>query len=85
MSLQEELLAVATKEMSDAIDWEITAGMLVEMGWVRVEISRLTDNYHAVDIGYWLVENCQGKYQRNGRTFLFEQSKDATIFILRWK
>ena len=82
MSLQEEL--AAAKELSDAIDWEITAGMLVEMGWIRVELSRYTDNHHAVDIGYWLNENCQGKYQRNGRTFLFENPADATMFTLRW-
>jgi len=48
------------------------------------EIPRYIDNHHAIDIGYWLLDHCQGEYKRNGRTFLFKESKDATMFILRW-
>jgi hypothetical protein len=58
--------------------------MLVEMGWVKFEIPRYIDNHHAIDIGYWLLDNCRGKYLRDGRTFLFQDPKDATLFILRW-
>ena len=84
MNLEETLLADLGKEMAAAIDWEIMSGMLVEMGWTKFEIPRFIDNHHAVDISYWLADYCQGKYKRNGRTFLFEDSKDATMFILRW-
>jgi len=58
--------------------------MLLEIGWTRVMIDRLQDNKHAIDITHWLRENCQGAYERNGRDFLFENEKDAIMFILRW-
>lgn len=84
MNLEESILEDLGKEMADSIDWEIRAGMLVEMGWVKYQVPRFIDNYHAIDIGYWLLDNCQGKYDRNGATFLFQDPKDATMFMLRW-
>jgi hypothetical protein len=58
--------------------------MLQGIGWTRVMLDRLQDNNHAVDITYWLEENIKNPFERNGRDFLFEDSKDATMFILRW-
>jgi hypothetical protein len=51
---------------------------------ITIELSRYTDNHHAIDIGYWLLDHCKGAYERDGRTFRFEDSKDATLFALRW-
>ena len=84
MNLEEEMLAQLGQEMANEVDREILWGMLIGIGWTRVTLSRLQDNKHAVDIGYWLAENCQGEYKRNGRDFLFDLEKDATMFILRW-
>jgi hypothetical protein len=85
MNLEEEIANTLSKEISNEIDKEILFGMLSEMGWIRVILDRFTDNNHAVDITYWLENNCQGAYERNGRDFLFERSEDATMFILKWK
>jgi hypothetical protein len=82
--LQDQILTDISKQMSKDIDFDIFASVLCKEGWTRVEIPRFIDNYHAVDIGYWLLDNCQGEYKRNGRVFLFESTKDATMFILRW-
>jgi len=84
MNLEEEILDELGKQMSESIDFEILAVMLCEKGWTRFEIPRFIDNHHAIDITYWLDKNCQGKYKRNGPVFLFEESKDAIMFILRW-
>jgi hypothetical protein len=84
--------------LQDAIDdkfskyWEEETNRLVQhiwdrlqdLGWISVTIDRLQDNSYAVDITYWLKENCQGCYERHGRNFLFENNKDAVLFILRW-
>jgi len=78
--IQEEL----GKEMAREIDREVLWGMLEGLGWTRVMLPRLIDNYHAVDIGYWLVDNCKHSYERNGRDFMFESQKDANWFKLRW-
>ena len=84
MTLEEELLDKAGKQMARDIDREILWGMLEGIGWTRFKISRLTDNNHAIDITNWLEDNCRGQFERNGAEFLFEDSKDAVLFMMRW-
>lgn len=58
-----------------------------EEGWTKVEISKLRDQQHAVDITMWLHDNGFKEtvnYYRDGREFLFERAEDATMFTLRW-
>ena len=83
-SVQEEIANKMAYKMAQSIDREVMWGMLKEIGWTRVMISRLQDNHHAIDITHWLALNCQGAYERNGRDFIFEKPQDATLFILRW-
>ncbi len=84
-NLEQEIIAELGTKMQSEIDREILWGMLKGMGWTRVMIDRFQDNKHAVDITYWLKENCQGAYERNGRDFIFENDRDAINFILKWK
>ena len=84
MTLEDEIMQKMSEQMSNEIDREVLWGMLKGIGWTRVMIDRLQDNKHAIDITHWLEENCQGSYERNGRDFIFESEKDATMFILRW-
>jgi hypothetical protein len=84
MNLQEQILDQLSATMSAEMDREILWGMMVELGWHRVSISRLQDNNHAIDITYWLEEKCQGAYEREGREFIFELGTDATMFTLKW-
>ena len=82
--LQGQIMKEQGEAMAREIDREILWGMLAGIGWTRVMLSRLQDNKHAIDITYWLEANCQGAYEREGRDFLFEDSKDATMFTLKW-
>jgi hypothetical protein len=82
--LEDQYAEAAATAMAQEIDREVLWGMLIGIGWTRVMLDRLQDNKHAVDISYWLDEQCHGAYERNGRDFLFESEKDATMFILRW-
>ena len=84
MTLEEEILDKAGKDMAREIDREVLWGLFEGIGWTRFKISRLTDNNHAVDISYWLDKNCKGKFERNGAEFLFEDSKDAVLFMMCW-
>ena len=84
MTLEEEILNKAGKQLANDIDREVLWGMLQGIGWCRVMLPRLVDNNHAIDITYWLEENCKKAFERNGRDFLFEDSKDANWFKLRW-
>lgn len=85
MNLQEQILEELGDKMYSAMDFEILSDILCKSGWYRVDLSRLQDNKHAVDITFWLEDNCQGKFHREGRHFLFERSSDAVLFTLRWK
>jgi hypothetical protein len=84
MTLEEELIEQAGISMAREIDREVLWGMLTGIGWTRVMLDRLQDNKHAIDISLWLEENVKNPFERNGRDFIFEDSKDATLFILRW-
>jgi hypothetical protein len=78
------MIEAKAKEMQTEIDREIIWGLFEGMGWTRFKISRFTDNNHAVDITNWLLDNCKGQFERNGAEFLFEDSKDAVLFMMRW-
>jgi hypothetical protein len=84
MTLEEEILDKAGKDMAREIDREVLWGLFEGLGWTRFKISRLTDNNHAIDITNWLSDNCKGTFERNGAEFLFEDSKDAVLFMMRW-
>ena len=85
MTLEEELLDKAGKEMAREIDREVLWGMLKDLGWRRVMLDRLTDNNQAVDITHWLESNCKNPFERSGADFIFESEVDAVNFTLRWK
>jgi len=82
--LEQEMIEAKANEMQQAIDREILWGMLEGFGWTRVMLSTLIDNHHAIDITLWLLDNCKGNFEREGRDFLFENVKDANWFKLRW-
>jgi hypothetical protein len=84
MTLEEEIINKAGVAMAREIDREVLWGMLQDIGWTRVMITRLTDNNHAVDIKHWLALNTKKSYEWHGRDFIFEDARDANWFVLRW-
>jgi hypothetical protein len=83
-SIEQDIINSQAKAVSDTIDFEILADMLVKCGWTKYQVSKYIDNHHAIDIREWVRENCQGEVRSHGATWLFEDSRDATIFILKW-
>ena len=55
-----------------------------ERNWHFVKVSKDTDNDHALDMLGWCREHCQGQYESYGPEFIFENDKDAVMFILKW-
>ena len=84
MTIEEEMIEQAGTEMAREVDREVLWGMLQGLGWTRVMLPRFVDNHHAIDIGYWLEDNCKQAFERGGRDFLFESQQDANWFKLRW-
>ena len=83
--LEKEIIEELGTRMQSEIDREVMWGMLKNLGWRRVMLDRFTDNKHAVDITYWLEENCKNPFERSGADFIFESEVDAVNFTLRWK
>jgi hypothetical protein len=82
--LEQEMIEAKAKEMQTEIDREVLWGMLQGMGWHRVMLPYYTSNEQAIDIQSWIEENCKHAHERSGRDFIFEDSKDANWFKLRW-
>ena len=82
--VEQEIADKMGNDLAREIDREVLWGMLKGIGWTRVMLDRLQDNKHAIDITIWLEENIKNPFERNGRDFIFEDPKDATMFILRW-
>lgn len=84
MNLQEQVLNNLSDQLQHEIDTEILWGLLTECGYSRVNLPRFIDRQHSVDIKIWIEEHRTGEVHQNGSSFLFENSKDATMFILKW-
>ncbi len=87
----ETVLEDLARDYQDQIDWDLTCHMLVEIGWHRVTLSeRAVERFsHAHvwlgEVKPWLDLNVRGLYRSQDQvTWLFENSKDATLFILKW-
>ena len=70
--------------LQEEFDWELITDALVSIGWVKVELGKFNDRYHAIDIQLWLDENCKNYYKSRGTTFIFKKSEEAEWFSLRW-
>lgn len=81
--LYKEELDHAAKELSAEIDFQVIADYLVDGGWTKVKIE-FESREHSIDILLWVEKHCRGKYKRFGGTFVFEDSKDALLFELKW-
>ena len=80
MNVQDEIIEQAAKRLADDIDRGIIWSMLEELGWTRVTVTQ-NNNVH---INIWAAKNCKGAYEYHDREYIFEDSKDANWFKLKW-
>ena len=83
MPLEDEIAESIATEIAKEIDDGIMADILVMNGWTSVAFF-YKDNYHAVGVTHWLMENCPGKWRRLNSFYVFEDIREAEWFILRW-
>jgi hypothetical protein len=79
--LEKEVLEKAAREMAEQIDFEVLSQLL---GWTKVELPEYPGRFISMDIDIWIEQNCSGTVRSLGSKFIFENPKDATLFILRW-
>jgi hypothetical protein len=83
MNLQDQLAERMASEIAKEIDFEVLASMLCELGWTRVVLKPMTWEQGAA-IDDWVSNYISGPFETMGLVWLFESSKDATMFILKW-
>lgn len=83
--IRQALVDELSEHLRTEIDREVLWGLLQESGWTRVELpSYFRSNNHAIEVRLWLEEHIKKHHLSSGAKFLFEDSKEATMFILRW-
>ena len=92
-SLEDELLATFTEEIAREIDKEILETIMIDVltdeGWTLTKINHIFGDVVSRNDWYsktaeWIHLNAQGEYKLLNGQWLFENKKDATMFILRW-
>ena len=94
MNLQDEILRHLSKEMREAVNKELCAGLLEEDGWIRVVARRPVELIQdpetflewLEEVHVWCKQVCGEKdfYMVTVDTFLFKSQSDASMFALKW-
>jgi len=86
VTLEEEIANKIADQMTEDIDREMLWGILEQAGWTRTGYYAETFIGQSVidEIQEWVKNNARGNYKCYLTDFIFEDSKDATWFILRW-
>ena len=84
--LQDEIADEMAKEIQEEIDWEIMCDIMKQFGWTQIKISwpKNMSEAGAHKIKEWCRHNLTGNYKGRGQTWIFENGKDASMFVLKW-
>ena len=96
-TLEEEMLDHAAKNIAREIDKEllddIMIAVLKDEGWIETKVNPAYTDIGMLSGKYeewysktaeWIHKNAQGEYKLVKGQWLFEDPRDATMFILRW-
>lgn len=76
----DEIIASIKQDMDNQILYEL----YIRLGWTHVTLD-IRDRIDKIsDIEYWLNTKTTKCWLKHGDQFVFEDEKDATMFILGW-
>lgn len=84
MNLEEQITEQLGKEIAKEIDAEILYELYKEIGWQSVVLDTLGSRKRSINILEWCEANCNSGYHHVGRKFVFEDSREALLFIMAW-
>jgi hypothetical protein len=84
VELDDVLVGDAAKAIAEEIDWGILCDLMTQVGWHKVKASTEFSMKDYAAVKEWLNEHVKGNYKSRHNTWIFEQSKDAAWFALRW-
>jgi hypothetical protein len=83
LTLEDYMRDKLSKEMSASIDFDIICDTLVPFGWTIVEV-KYTPSQRWDDVMLWADINFTDDYQEHKGKWLIKDTKDATIFKLKF-
>ena len=92
-TLEQDVIDRMAKRMADQIDQElmddITIAILINDGWTETNLNpAFNDRTYKTDwyaeTAEWISTYAQGEYKLIKGHWLFNDPRDATMFILRW-
>ena len=93
MTLEDEIASTLSEQIAKQIDKEllddIMLNLLTKDGWTRARINPaftdiVSNNDWYTTTAEWIHLNIRGDYKLLKGEWIFEDAKDATLFILRW-
>jgi len=83
--IEDTYIEAASRAIQEELDWEIVTDMMCQVGWVRVDRNndRVT-RAESLSIRQWVTNNCKGRVQSRGRTWVFSDPEEALMFRLTW-
>jgi len=85
MNLEDAVINKLAKELCEDIDFELLADALAACGWTKVVLERGALPCTGPELHEWRERNLTGRWKAHNKTWVFENSKDALIFTLKWK
>lgn len=83
MNLQEQIVNDLGEKISKEIDFEILCSMLCQLGWSKIILSPM-DMETSKAIDEWTESNIKGAFETMGLVWIFEDSRDANWFAMKW-
>lgn len=81
--VRDDVMDHMAKELAADIDFELLTNLFIESGWTRIVLKPMTmERGHEID--KWIVDNCKGNHMTRGLVWVFEDTKDANWFSMRW-
>ena len=81
--LEEQMLAEKARELSEEIDAGVLRLTFRELGWHEIVLTPMSWE-EGYNIDSWVEENIKRGRWTYGLVWMFEDSKDANWFKLRW-
>ena len=80
ISINDEVVEAAAKELCKRIDFSVMAGLLQESGWVHVKV----DDADITEVDDWVKQNVKDTFNHYENEWVFKSQQDANWFKLRW-
>jgi hypothetical protein len=86
MNIEQEIMKKASEELMRSIDFEILCETLRPFGWTVLKMDYDPESGQGWNaVKNWVDDNFTGNHQEHNGTWLIELTKDATMFLLKWK